>query len=51
MIPLGRIGQPPDVAAVVALLVSDAAAFVTGTLLAIDGGFLLGQPLQLSGSV
>ncbi len=51
MIPLGRTGQPPDIASVVAFLLSDAAAFVTGTVLPIDGGFLTGRPLQRSGSV
>lgn len=38
--PLRRIGTPDDVAAVVALLVSDAAGFVTGQILRVDGGFV-----------
>lgn len=36
--PLGRIGTPEDVAAAVAFLSSDDAAYVTGTTLLIDGG-------------
>lgn len=36
--PLGRFGQPADVADVVAFLASDAARFVTGTSLRVDGG-------------
>ena len=35
---------PDEVAAAVAYLVSDAAAMVTGTMLAIDGGKALGVP-------
>ncbi|MEY7848415.1 SDR family NAD(P)-dependent oxidoreductase [Natrarchaeobius sp. A-rgal3] len=36
--PLGRIGQPADVAGVAAFLASDDAAFVTGSSLLVDGG-------------
>lgn len=36
--PLGRIGQPEDVAGAVAFLASDDAAFVTGSNLLVDGG-------------
>ena len=40
----GRMITPDEVAAAVAYLVSDAAAMVTGTMLAIDGGKALGVP-------
>ena len=36
--PLGRLGEPDDVARAVRFLCSDAAAFVTGDVLAVDGG-------------
>ena len=38
-IPLGRFGLPEDVAAAALFLVSDAAAYITGTVLAVDGGW------------
>ena len=38
--PMGRLGRPEEVAAGVAYLASDDAAFVTGTELYIDGGFI-----------
>lgn len=38
--PLGRLGTPEDIGAVVAWLISDDARFVTGHLLAVDGGLL-----------
>lgn len=37
--PLGRVGEPEDVARVVAWLLSDAARYVTGAEIPIDGGF------------
>lgn len=38
--PLGRIGEPEEVAAAVAFLCLPAAAYITGECLAVDGGFL-----------
>ncbi len=39
-IPIGRLGQPEELAAVVAFLASGPARYVTGTALQIDGGFV-----------
>ncbi len=41
--PLRRVGRPEDIAEAVLYLVSDAAAFVTGSILAVDGGGLAGH--------
>lgn len=43
MIPMGRIGQPSDVAGVVGFLASDQARYVTGAVLCVDGGLAMGQ--------
>jgi NAD(P)-dependent dehydrogenase (short-subunit alcohol dehydrogenase family) len=39
-VPMGRIGQPDEVAAAVVWLCSDEASFVTGVTIPIDGGFV-----------
>ena len=41
MIPLGRSGQPGEVAKAVAFLASDDAAYITGHVLAVDGGIVM----------
>lgn len=40
MHPMGRIGEPAEVAAAICFLASDEASFVTGVVLPVDGGFL-----------
>jgi NAD(P)-dependent dehydrogenase (short-subunit alcohol dehydrogenase family) len=44
-VPLGRFGEPEDIAAVVRFLASEEAAYVTGTLLIADGGLTAGMKL------
>jgi NAD(P)-dependent dehydrogenase (short-subunit alcohol dehydrogenase family) len=37
-VPLGRVGKPADIAQMIAFLASDAASFVTGQIVSVDGG-------------
>jgi NAD(P)-dependent dehydrogenase (short-subunit alcohol dehydrogenase family) len=38
--PIGRLGEPREVAQAIAFLASDAASFITGAVLPVDGGYL-----------
>jgi 3-oxoacyl-[acyl-carrier protein] reductase len=40
--PIGRLGEPQDVANAYAWLASEQASFISGTVLAVDGGIVIG---------
>ena len=39
-VPLGRVGEPPEIAGVVEFLLSEAASYITGTVIYADGGWV-----------
>jgi 3-oxoacyl-[acyl-carrier protein] reductase len=42
---LGRVGEPEDIAGVIAFLLSDASRYISGQTLVADGGTLIADPL------
>ena len=42
-IPLGRVGEPEDIADVILFLASEGARYITGQVVVIDGGLLVGR--------
>ncbi|NPU12659.1 SDR family oxidoreductase [Bradyrhizobium sp. 83002] len=42
-VPMGRFGQPDEIAAAIAFLLSDEAAFITGQTIHVDGGASIGK--------
>ena len=45
--PVGRVGRPDDIAAAVAFVAADEAAFVNGANLVVDGGLTAGLPVMI----
>jgi len=43
IIPMGRIGQPEDIAGVVGFLASNQSRYITGAVIAVDGGMAMGH--------
>jgi NAD(P)-dependent dehydrogenase (short-subunit alcohol dehydrogenase family) len=46
LIPLGRAGEPRDVADVIVFLLSERARYVNGSVVSVDGGFVAGKGFQ-----
>jgi 3alpha(or 20beta)-hydroxysteroid dehydrogenase len=46
--PLGRVGEPAEIGAVVSFLISDSASYLTGAEIAVDGGWTAGETAVLN---
>ena len=42
-IPMARLGEPEDIADVILFLASEAARYITGQVIVVDGGLLVGR--------
>lgn len=40
MVPAGRVGDPSELASLITFLASDKASYITGTSIAVDGGYI-----------
>jgi NAD(P)-dependent dehydrogenase (short-subunit alcohol dehydrogenase family) len=50
LVPLGRPGEPDDIADVLLFLISDMSRYVSGAVISVDGGFVAGKGFELSGT-